>query len=267
MKDYQTVKKLADAQMVLAEYPWHFARVLDDQGLTELRRENRFTWYHSTGLITVFPLPLYKGGPIPVDTAPDGVEYLTYTGPAKQYVVIKGNDGVARFYLLPPYIEHNRNWSVQKRLALGLDLMPHPEKLYVPVEAIPDYEISVSRKLKNAAMAKWSDFFTYVETMWDLLAKKPANWADIKEKYLSGEYRPYPDVRESWFTTVQYWKHLGYRDWSTQRELISTYVMKDDLPYNVVKVSELRPSHTGHWDPDLVKKLGMAGRLDDLPEE
>lgn len=268
MKDYQTVKKLADAQVTSQEYPWHYASVLDDQGLIELRKENRFTWYHANGLITVFPLQLHKGGPVPIDTAPEGVEYLTYKRPDKQYVVINGNDGQARFYLLPPYKAHNWNWKPARRGALGLTLMPHPEMLYVPVEAIPDYEVSVSRKLKNAGMAKWSDFFAYVQTMWDLLPENPSNWADIRDEYLDdGAYRPYPHIRKSWFTTVQYWRHQGWSSLGYQRQLISKFVMVDDLPYNVVRVSPLRSSHTDHWSPELIKQLGLAGRLDDIPEE
>lgn len=265
MQSYKEVKELADAIIVTGNWPWFHADVINDEGIVCLRRDSKHTWYHPNGLVTVFPMDLYKGGPIAVDTVPAGIEYLTYKSPWKQYIVINGNDGQARYYLLPEFVNYNPNRSSAKLIQQGLTLMPHPDKLYVPVGALPDYEISIDRKLKNAAMAKWSDFFAYVETMWDLLPKNPANWEDVRYQWEATKQRPTSDDRESWYVMTQYYRVKG---WSRDgiKAVISGFTLKDDLPYKVVKVPDIRSSHTSHWSRDLIKQLGMAGRLDDLPE-
>lgn len=269
MSSYEKAKELTEALVVTGKWPWFHADVIDDQGTICLSRDRKRTWYHQNGLVTVFPVEgLSKGGPVSVDTVPPGIKYLTYKHPWKQYIVVTGHDGMVRYYLLPEPRTYNPTRSPDKLVKLGLTLMPHPDKYYVPVDALPDYEISISRQLKGAAMAKWSDFFAYVKTMWDLLPAVPSNWATIKEEANASTYRPYHDDRESWYPITQYWKTVvgGASAIAEIRVRINRLVMQDDLPYDVKRVPEIQSSHTKHWSAELVKKLGAAGRLDDLPE-
>jgi hypothetical protein len=142
---------------------------------------------------------------------------------------------------------------------------PHPDKLYVPVKPIPDYEIRIDRPLKRACIKRWDDFFEYMETMWDLIPDKPTPAALTAAADALNNPLDY-DLRGSWYPPLQYLKATNGWSKADFRAHVESVVMARDLPYEVKRVPEIKMSHTQHWSMNRVQQLGMRGMLDDLDE-
>lgn len=269
MSYYETVKRLSEAQVLVHELPYLTSRMIDDSGIvqvTSIHPINSRAWYHPNGLVTLFPIENVGGQGIAkiVGGWPTGIHIRGYRGPLKQYISITGNDGVRRNWLLPPPLLYNANHEVAKLQRLGLTLSPHPDKLYVPISPLPDYELSIDRSLKKAAWAQWDDFFKFIDVMWDLF---PGQVDDAESVRLTNRRLTDldPTDRNTWSDYVHLWK-LKRLSEQRRREAIEDLIMTRDMPYAIKRVPEIKVSHNRHWNPDLIRELGKAGRLDDLPE-
>jgi hypothetical protein len=262
---YGTFKELADQQLYVSERALTRAEVLNDDGavlVTQLDYQSQAV-YHPNGLVTLFS-HFSPAGERVVLSWPDAIHYRVASSPRKRYAVVRGEDGITRYWVLPDDTHsYNRLKKVDWNLRFGLMFAPHPDKSYVPVRPIPDYEISISRPAKREAMKRWDEFREFADTMWDLVPHKPTEAVWRKAVEDSDKYPPDPTDRRSWQPLLQIYKKG--KDKAALLLYIEALVMVRDMPYDVRRVPETMMSHTKHWDPVLIKRLGAAGRLD--PEE
>lgn len=265
--NYTSIKQLAEAQKLVADNYGRNAREEPD-GLFLSGDRHTATW-HPDGLVTINASPwLYttyatKG----VSVWPNGVGWLAYTNQRKEYISIIGHDGVTRYYLLPPMSEICKTdvgSPYTARVAGQLLLQPHPRLNYVPVDPIQDYRITISRKQKNAAMAKWKPLFDYVDTIWDLL---PSRQNDLEASAVTDILQRNNNLltmqnKEVWYARAQVCKWSSYSQGKANlRNLLEKQLILSAMWYNIEPVPNTTHDHTAHWSFDLVEKLRKAGRI------
>lgn len=254
MNNYADIKRLAEARELVTSsfggYYEHNASLQED-GSVKLHKGNFAAVYYPNGLVGLMNShadSTFQSENI--DAFPDRVGWLAYTGPRKEYISVIGEDGVKRYYLQPKL---EKDGSPYNRWNSELLLQPHPTLNYVPVTPLQDYRITVSRKQKKDALARWQPFFKYADTIWDMLTigtetRLPLSLSPVADK-------------EEWFKDIQFYKNKGFNGKDAMRNAVEATVMANDLPYNVELVPNTKTDHTSHWSWDLVDKLDKAGRL------
>ena len=265
---YPAAVELEAAQTKIDRAPRLRATRLEDDVIRVSDYNGWYVWYYPNGLIGVFANSMATQGPHSIYSAPDGVSAFHWTSIDKQYLVVVGQDGVKRYYLFPKIggYKFSDPQTVQETYALILS--PHPEKGYVPIRKVPDYEIYIDRRMKKLCKEAWNDFFDYAKTMWDLLPTTvpPEVQANIRDEYLKLNQLPIKGDRKTWYVVLQYGR---LHKWPLEALSINVdkAVMEQDMPYRITLVPDTRMSHTEHWSRSLLQRLGAAGRLDDLIEK
>jgi hypothetical protein len=242
--DYPTVKKLYDAQQLIASYGHLPIEKTGDRAY-----QIRGGWLtgnisYSQQEFTIKPSFAYRSEDVRhlLTKYPVNVGRVYYHRPSKEYISFKDGAGVLRYYVMPPD---------------GLRIQRDGSG-YKAVNPVRDYRIVVDRTAAKEARKPAEDLIKYVTLLWEMIPPPPE---DERPWYVP-ETIPDVDDRISWqdFLKAAKYAHMGPWALSTTQQKLRAHFTAESLAYKVTPVPDTETDHTEHWDK--LSELRRAGKLE-----